>query len=110
MNFVMMAVMSSRRTAPGPRATAGTGRASEPAGQQSCSGRRPLAERGLARATIEGIAARAGVAKQTIDRSGGAPDDILFNALVADADQHLHHPGHGDLGRDLTTSANSPYS
>jgi AcrR family transcriptional regulator len=60
-----------------------------------------LAERGLAGVTIEGIAARAGVAKQTIYRWWGSKSDILFDALIADADEHFIIPGHGDLGRDL---------
>jgi AcrR family transcriptional regulator len=60
-----------------------------------------LAERGLAGVTIEGIAARAGVAKQTIYRWWGSKSDILFDALIADADEHFIIPGHGDLVRDL---------
>jgi AcrR family transcriptional regulator len=60
-----------------------------------------LAERGLAGVTIEGIAARAGVAKQTIYRWWGSKNDILFDALIADAGEHFTAPGHGDLGRDL---------
>jgi AcrR family transcriptional regulator len=60
-----------------------------------------LAERGLAGVTIEGIAARARVAKQTIYRWWDSKTDILFDALIADADEHFTTPGHGDLGRDL---------
>jgi AcrR family transcriptional regulator len=60
-----------------------------------------LAERGLAGVTIEGIAARAGVAKQTIYRWWGSKNDILFDALIADAGEHFTVPAHGDLGRDL---------
>jgi len=60
-----------------------------------------LAERGLAGVTIEGIAARAGVAKQTIYRWWSSKSDILFDALIADADEHFTIPGHGDFGRDL---------
>lgn len=60
-----------------------------------------LAERGLAGVTIEGIAERAGVAKQTIYRWWGSKSDILLDSLIADADEHFTIPGHGDLGRDL---------
>ena len=60
-----------------------------------------LAERGWAGVTIEGIAARAGVAKQTIYRWWDSKSDILFEALIADADEHFTAPAHGDLGRDL---------
>lgn len=60
-----------------------------------------LAERGLAGVTIEGIAARAQVAKQTIYRWWNSKTDILFDALVDDADEYFTLPDHGDLGRDL---------
>jgi AcrR family transcriptional regulator len=51
--------------------------------------------------TIEGIAARAGVAKQTIYRWWNSKSDILFDALVVDAQEFFSPPDHGDLGRDL---------
>jgi AcrR family transcriptional regulator len=60
-----------------------------------------LAERGLAWVTIEGIAARAQVAKQTIYRWWNSKTDILFDALVDDADEHFTTPDHGDLAHDL---------
>jgi AcrR family transcriptional regulator len=60
-----------------------------------------LVERGFAGVTIEGIAARAGVAKQTIYRWWGSKSDILFDALVVDAAEFFTAPGHGDLGADL---------
>lgn len=60
-----------------------------------------LAERGFDRVTIEGIAARAGVAKQTIYRWWDSKADILFDALAVDADEHFTPPDHGDLGSDL---------
>jgi AcrR family transcriptional regulator len=60
-----------------------------------------LVERGLAGVTIEAIAARAQVAKQTIYRWWDSKTDILFEALVLDAEAHFTPPGHGDLGRDL---------
>jgi AcrR family transcriptional regulator len=60
-----------------------------------------LAERGFADLTIEGIAARAGVAKQTIYRWWDSKTDILFDALIVDADEFFTSPDHGDLGSDL---------
>ena len=60
-----------------------------------------LVERGFAGVTIEGIAARAGVAKQTIYRWWDSKTDILFEALAVDADEHFTPADHGDLGSDL---------
>jgi AcrR family transcriptional regulator len=62
-----------------------------------------LVERGLAGVTIEGIAARAGVAKQTVYRWWSSKVDILMDAFIDDMAQHLTPPDHGDLGRDLRT-------
>ena len=60
-----------------------------------------LVERGFGGVTIEAIAARAHVAKQTIYRWWTSKTDILFDALVADADEHFTSPDHGDLRNDL---------
>jgi AcrR family transcriptional regulator len=60
-----------------------------------------LAERGFARLTIEGIAARAGVAKQTIYRWWPSKTDILLDAFADDAAEDLCPPDTGDLRRDL---------
>jgi AcrR family transcriptional regulator len=60
-----------------------------------------LAERGFARLTIEGIAARAGVAKQTIYRWWPSKTDILLDAFADDAAEDLAPPDSGDLARDL---------
>jgi AcrR family transcriptional regulator len=60
-----------------------------------------LVERGFAGLTIEGIAARAGVAKQTIYRWWPSKTDILMDAFMADAAEDLVQPDTGDLGRDL---------
>jgi AcrR family transcriptional regulator len=60
-----------------------------------------LAERGFASLTIEGIAARAGVAKQTIYRWWASKSDILFDALITDAEEFFTASDHGDLGSDL---------
>ncbi len=60
-----------------------------------------LAERGLAGVTIEGIASRAGVSKQTIYRWWSSKIDILLDAFIDDMAEHLTPPDSGDLGRDL---------
>jgi AcrR family transcriptional regulator len=60
-----------------------------------------LVERGFAGLTIEGVAARAGVAKQTIYRWWASKTDILFDALIVDAAEFFTPADHGDLGRDL---------
>ena len=60
-----------------------------------------LAEKGFAGVTIEGIAASAGVAKQTIYRWWSTKTDILLDAFLQDADEELVPPDHGDLARDL---------
>ena len=48
-----------------------------------------LVEKGFAGVTIEGIAARAGVAKQTIYRWWNSKTDILLDTFTEDAAQHL---------------------
>jgi AcrR family transcriptional regulator len=60
-----------------------------------------LAEAGFAAVTIEGIAARAGVGKQTIYRWWASKTDVLMDAFLEDAIQHLIPQDSGDLGRDL---------
>jgi AcrR family transcriptional regulator len=60
-----------------------------------------LVERGFAGVTIEGIAARAGVAKQTIYRWWSSKVDILLDTFIDDMAEHLTPPDHHDLGRDL---------
>jgi len=60
-----------------------------------------LAERGFAGVTIEGIAARAGVAKQTIYRWWDSKTAILFDALAQDAEEFFTAPDTGDLRGDL---------
>jgi AcrR family transcriptional regulator len=58
-----------------------------------------LAERGFAGLTIEGIAARAGVAKQTIYRWWPSKVDVLLDTLIEDAQQELTVP---DTGSAIT--------
>jgi AcrR family transcriptional regulator len=60
-----------------------------------------LTERGFAGVTIEGIAAKAGVAKQTIYRWWPSKTEILMDAYLEDAAEDLVPADHGDLERDL---------
>jgi AcrR family transcriptional regulator len=60
-----------------------------------------LVDKGFYGVTIEGIAARAGVAKQTIYRWWNTKTEILLDAFLQDAAEDLTPPDHGDLGRDL---------
>jgi AcrR family transcriptional regulator len=54
-----------------------------------------VAERGFSGVTIEGIAARAGVAKQTIYRWWASKVDILLDTLIDDASRQLAVPDTG---------------
>jgi AcrR family transcriptional regulator len=54
-----------------------------------------LVERGFGGVTIEGIAARAGVAKQTIYRWWPSKVDILLDTLIEDASSQLSVPATG---------------
>jgi AcrR family transcriptional regulator len=60
-----------------------------------------LAEIGFAAVTIEGIAARAGVGKQTIYRWWRSKTDVLMDAFLEDAIEHLIPQDSGDLDHDL---------
>ena len=60
-----------------------------------------LVEKGFAGVTIEGIAARAGVAKQTIYRWWKTKTDVLLDAFLQDVAEDLTPPDHGDVARDL---------
>ncbi|MFC0110535.1 TetR/AcrR family transcriptional regulator [Kibdelosporangium aridum] len=60
-----------------------------------------LVERGFAGVTVEGIAARAGVAKQTIYRWWPSKVDILLDAFVDDMNEELTPPDLGSLADDL---------
>lgn len=60
-----------------------------------------LVERGFAGVTIEGIATRAGVAKQTIYRWWSSKVDILLDTFIQDMAESLTPRDHGDVRRDL---------
>jgi AcrR family transcriptional regulator len=60
-----------------------------------------LAEAGFTALTMEGIAARAGVGKQTIYRWWPSKTDVLMDAFLDDAFQHLTPLDSGDLSTDL---------
>lgn len=60
-----------------------------------------LVKRGFAGVTVEGIAAAAGVGKQTIYRWWTSKTDILLDAFLEDAAEDLTAVDHGELGRDL---------
>lgn len=62
-----------------------------------------LAEKGFAGVTIEGIAAKAGVGKQTIYRWWSSKTDILLEAFLEDAAEQLIAPDLGNLGKELRT-------
>jgi AcrR family transcriptional regulator len=59
-----------------------------------------LVERGFAGVTIEGIAARAGVAKQTIYRWWPSKVDVLLDTLIDDAQSRLATPRTGSATED----------
>jgi AcrR family transcriptional regulator len=59
-----------------------------------------LVERGFAGVTIEGIAAQAGVAKQTIYRWWPSKVDVLLDTLIDDAQQRLAIPQTGSAIED----------
>src|ERR1700753_3935259 len=100
-----------------PAAPAGSAAPAAPAAPAATKGRPPhrrneqariavlhaaddlLAERGFAGVTIEGIAARAGVAKQTIYRWWPSKVDVLLDTLVEDSQQELIVP---DTGSAIT--------
>lgn len=60
-----------------------------------------LAEKGFTGVTMEGIAARAGVAKQTIYRWWNTKTDVLVDAFLQDVTEELIPPDHGDIALDL---------
>jgi AcrR family transcriptional regulator len=59
------------------------------------------AEVGYAGLTVDGIAARASTGKQTIYRWWPSKDDVLLEALAAEADLHVPIPDEGSYPADL---------
>ena len=60
-----------------------------------------LVERGFDGVTVEGIAARAGVAKQTIYRWWPSKTEILLDTLAEDAEKSLARPDTGAVRDDV---------
>jgi AcrR family transcriptional regulator len=60
-----------------------------------------LAELGFSGVTVEGIAARAGVGKQTIYRWWRSKVDVLLDCLLEDTEHELALPDTGDVETDL---------
>ena len=60
-----------------------------------------LNEKGYGAVTIEGIAARAGVGKQTIYRWWPSKAAVILEAFTACAESRVMPPNHGDLHTDL---------
>ena len=67
------------------------------------------AEVGYGRLTIEGIAARAGVGKQTIYRWWPSKADILLEAGAAKADLHVPVTDYGSYRADLRAFLEASY-
>ncbi|QNP68717.1 TetR/AcrR family transcriptional regulator C-terminal ligand-binding domain-containing protein [Streptomyces roseirectus] len=61
-----------------------------------------LREHGFAALTIEGIAGRAGVGKQTIYRWWPSKADVVLDALLDQAEETIRVPDEGSLRADLT--------
>jgi AcrR family transcriptional regulator len=64
---------------------------------------------GYARLTIEGIAARAGVGKQTIYRWWPSKADVLLEAGAAKAELHVPVTDHGSYRADLRAFLDASY-
>jgi AcrR family transcriptional regulator len=67
------------------------------------------AETGFSGLTIEGIAARAGVGKQTIYRWWPSKADVLLEAAAAKADLHVPVTDHGSYRADLRAFLEASY-
>jgi AcrR family transcriptional regulator len=64
-----------------------------------------LASRGWNQVSVETIAARAGVHKTTVYRRWGGKDQLVAEALEAEADSRVQVPDSGDIGQDLRALA-----
>jgi AcrR family transcriptional regulator len=60
-----------------------------------------LVQLGFATVTVESIAAKAGVGKQTIYRWWKSKTEVLLDAFLEDAAPHLNPPDTGNLEADL---------
>jgi AcrR family transcriptional regulator len=69
-----------------------------------------VAESGYAGLTIEGIAARAGVGKQTIYRWWPSRADVLLEAGAAKAELHVPVTDHGSYQADLRAFLEASYA
>jgi len=69
-----------------------------------------VAEDEYANATIDGIAARAGVGKQTIYRWWPTKADIVFEAVAAKAELYVPVTDHGSYAADLRSFLNASYA
>jgi AcrR family transcriptional regulator len=67
------------------------------------------AESGYSALTIEGIAARAGVGKQTIYRWWSSKADVLLEAGAANAELHIPVTDHGSYRADLRAFLSASY-
>jgi AcrR family transcriptional regulator len=84
---------------------------SEPARQAILTAALDLVgECGYAALTIEGIAARAGVAKQTIYKWWPSKADVLLDAGAAKADLHVPVSDHGSYAADLRAFLTASYA
>jgi AcrR family transcriptional regulator len=66
-----------------------------------------LMEHGYAGASVERVAARAGIAKTTVYRRWGGLDGLLADLMAGYAAQEITVPDEGDLGADLRALAAS---
>src|ERR1700721_1177340 len=67
-------------------------------------------EDGYAHATIDGIAARAGVGKQTIYRWWPTKADVVLEACTAKADLHVPVTDRGSYAADLRAFLEASYA
>ena len=69
-----------------------------------------VAENGYANATIDGIAARAEVGKQTIYRWWPTKADVVLEAVAAKADLRIPLSDHGSYAHDLRAFLDASYA
>ncbi|GAA2879201.1 TetR family transcriptional regulator [Actinoplanes cyaneus] len=69
-----------------------------------------VVEQGYAAASIEKIAQRAGVGKQTIYRGWPSKGDVLMEALARKADVYIPMPDEGSWAADLRKMLNDSYT